>query len=744
MTEALDLIGRMAARLLTAKLDADAGDRGAARFVIQGLANDEVVAIITAIQANDALAARLDITLPRHVFEGMADVPATLLTDLAATELRHADCSREGRLMVLTDDSQQQSVAQVQKIDADALLDDVLAPSWIDEASAGLSLDEAHRSQWIAAFRALIRIDRVGLRQTAAFLSSVRSELAEGATLPHAHGHSLLTIGLPRHRRLFDDIPPQKLTWMSLWKARFESHWSRQNFMAKRDLKQIPLPRSLLREKLSPLEEILAPEIYAALDDYIQAPDGVSDNTIKLFEHDWADLAPFFDEAQKADKRRIGAETHEFYQVRSDLVTAAELDYLDEFRERRPLANPAKQIQDEEFYASHADEMREDPRLSALWERFIYGQKVECRDFLDGLVQCLRRTYQPLDAHKRVLVVRAQETGQSRFLGLNHEICTYFAGRYAGLSSAFDGLIRFEGVDAFNYPNFADAIAKDKRRNALATSKRARQLNFRVWLEGEGPLAAASRTAEIKLVWEGDLKTVGLTYPSDLGRLRENSAKTPLIECAAKQARARSRGAGPNLQDVSTLEPAGARDRGAFVPKSRPQSLTKDWKLQVQGLIDLELLSAEGGKRLLEAYATFETAYKLAIEEITYLGFVADSVAVQANAYSALLHAILDADLPALGLRPRFASRYVHRRGRAATQGPASSERVRRRVVLALDNTPAAMSASSTGRRWREALSKRLSSPSFLERQPTHFTEPGWSLFLASCVRMLAEPLGGP
>ena len=189
----------------------------------------------------------------------------------------------------------------------------------------------------------------------------------------------------------------------------------------------------------------------------------LASGTIRPFEFDWPEIQAFFEEAQRNEKDSIGEKTLAFYAQRDPaLLTAEDRVYVDDLPKRGK--KPAKDEADESFFVAHARELREEPRLAALWERFIYGQRVECTDLLDGLVQSLRRIYQPEAGRQRVLVVEGLETSSASFVLLNDEACRFFATRYRGLAIALGGVVDFRKAEAFRYPEFAGEIAGFSRR----------------------------------------------------------------------------------------------------------------------------------------------------------------------------------------------------------------------------------------------------------------------------------------
>ncbi len=635
----LELLGRVAARSMRRTLDDGAGDAGFARFLVSALSDDEVLAIVDAVRSEPNLAARIEICLPRYRFASKG-VDESLLTDLNVTVLRHEPCAREGRLMVLTDDSQRQSLSQVVRIDADTMLDQSIVDDWIEASGAAASFEESMERQLNAAFRAVIQIDRVPLRRFAQYVAAVAVETANGASPSKALGASLMALRVPRHDELFEEILPQRRHLVAQWRQRYASHWRKASYLAKRDLQQLPLSRVRLRDRLNDIRADLRDEVAEALDAYIAAPDGVSPESCRPFDFDWAELRSFFEEAARPERESLGQRTREFYAQREpELLTQDEHAYVENFARHRSV-RPERGPEDEAFFAAHGREMREeDPRLAALWERFVFGQRVECDDLVDGIVQCMRRLYEPSVAGRRRLVVEGVEAAPSSFVGLNDDVGNYFATAYRGLEGVLADVVEFRKVEAFRYPEIATQIEHYTRRTKDSTARKARQLSFRVWLQDEAD-GEGQRSVELRLVWEASLLAVGMGLPTDLARLLSNRRGTPLVRCMAgrRAGPGRGRSGDVDLRNMGTLEPTASRDRGSFVPApSRCESLAATWKEGLAWLIDAKLVTAPAGVRLRELFGDFERAYRLAVDGLQSAGWASPSIVTQAEAYGELL-----------------------------------------------------------------------------------------------------------
>lgn len=646
--DGLSLIGLVGRDVVRGAMDAARPDAGVARFVMYGLALEEMASIVLAIQSDRTLSGRIDVCLPRYAFATHPGIDPTNLTDDSTTDLRHAECDREGRLLALLDESQGQSLAQIEVIDAGALLSPERIDLWLAHGARSASLAPELVPQWRASVKALVELDRVSMRQVADYLAGVAAELRDGTPLAPALGRALPHLHLPRFDQLFDDLPTLRRTQPSQWRQRYLSHWKRDCFIYKRDQTQVPFSTTKLRDRLIGMSEALQPDVQAVLAAYVEAPPGQGAASFAPFELDWSDVRAFFEEAHRSDSKSIGKETRAFFELsRDDALTVSERLYLDELADERG-RNPVKDERDDRFYSDHAAEIRQDARLAALWDRFVFGPEVVCTDLLEGLLRCVRRLYRQGGTGRQLLVVEAVEDAPRAFLALNQDACNLFATRYRGLEAALEGLVTFKRVLAFRHDDFSGEIAA-RRRGAQSSARKARQLRFKVRMEQEGESGAS-----VRLVWQASLDAVGIGLPGDIERLRDNRARTPLVRCTAGYRRQRTRTTGGvTLANMSGLDPAAQRNRGSFVPaSSRCQSLAREWR---DGLKEAEragALEKHAATRIAKLFDTFEQSYGEALDDLASVGARASSLDAQARSYGELLDAIAaEASQPILAER---------------------------------------------------------------------------------------------
>ncbi|MBY5504095.1 hypothetical protein HFO81_00900 [Rhizobium leguminosarum] len=641
MMQDLALIGAMAVNVVRKALDIGRGEPGVVRFVMTGLSQEEIAAIVISVQEDASIRDRLDIALPRYAFEGYPGIDETNLTDDAATELRHAECDREGRLIALLDDSQNQSLAQVEPLDAAALLNKENAADWVALVLGDKAVLDDYYRHMQAALDALIQIDRVSMRQVANYLVAAAELVQNGEKLTVALGTTLPKLRLPRADILFDDIRLDHRQRPSEWSKRYQKHWKRECYIARRDQNQIPLSIAKLRERLQTESPRLSEEAVKELSKYIAAPAEDREAAFAPFLLDWSEIGPFFEETQRETGKSIGVETKAYYALFPDMVSEAEKSYLTDFATSRG-RSPEKDDIDVEFFNRHATELRGEARLYALWDKFIYGREVVCTDFQEGLVRCLQRLRPKDQVSKGVLVVEGLQHRPGDFLPLNHDACAFFATRYNGFQATFNGMIEFQKVLAFKYFEFAAEIAGRAKRQADATNKRARQLEFKVAIKGSD----GEKTGWIKLVWQAELNAAGIGLRGDLINLLQNRTKSPLVLAKAGLSRARTRGGpgGVSLENLATLAPTFSRNRGSFIPApSACQSLAKEFRNSVATMKSRDLLDQAAADKIVNAFGLFEEDYRKAIEDYLNVGAGSASLEQQARSYASLLDSIVSA-----------------------------------------------------------------------------------------------------
>ena len=650
--DALELIGRLGCERLRAFLDKDSDELGTARFVLHRLSVEEAAAIAIAVSKAADLADRVEILLPRYKMAGIAGIFEDWLTDKTTTEVRTAACAKEARLFGLFDVSQEQSLAQVEKINKDLLLDPELADKWVSEAIHGmdLALTDSMKHHWASAVKGIFQLDRLSLRDAAQYLCSARDLIGEGQTVRKALGRSLWVLRLPSFKNAFEAIAEPKLGYPSEWRRKLSSHWATQCYLVKRNKQQVPYTRQALDDAFDKIRDQLQDPLKVAIRSFIDGGDGWTEHSENLSRFDWEEVRPFFEDAGKAEAQTLGARTGKHFRLLDpDTILPADWAYIDGLAERG--ARPVKNEEDEQFYFDHPLEIQQDPPLAASWERFVFGSEAVCSDFHLGLLECVRRLLPARrEIQGRVIVeVTAEESEKIRFKLKNEAACRYFQARYSGLQTALAGHVEFRKVLAFNYGAVYAELEDNKGFRPESVAKAAMQLSFRIVLKAADD--DARHTSALRLTWIFPSESVLGGYYPDLGRIHDYHTKRqrpPLIRCqtARENRSADSTLRSLSLSDVAGFAP-GRSERGAFVPAvSKCEALAKEWDDAVNASLKKAYISEETAQVLRRQFADFEGPYTAAVESLYQGNVAAPEIPQQAVAYGELLLSVSTQVLP--------------------------------------------------------------------------------------------------
>jgi S-DNA-T family DNA segregation ATPase FtsK/SpoIIIE len=736
--DALTLIGRLGCSRLCSFLDKDSDEHGTARFVLHRLGVDEVAAIAAAVSQAVDLSPRVEIVLPRYKMAGVPGVDELWLTDMSTTEVRTAPCPKEARLFALFDVSQEQSLAQVEKINKDLLLDPELADTWVNEAVTGMDipLTDSMRHQWAAAVKGMFQLDRLSLRDAAYWLCQTRDLIREGLTVRKALGKSLWLLRLPSFANAFESIPEQKLNYPSEWRKKLASHWSNQCYLVKRNKQQVPYTRQALEDAFAKVKDVLQEPLRDAIRAFIDGDDGWTRHSEQLSRFDWEEVRTFFEGAGKVDTQTLGTRTKRHFRLLDpDTVLPADWAYIDGLIERG--SKPVKNEEDEQFYFDHRMDIQQDPPLAAIWERFIFGSEVACTDFTMGLLECIRRLLPARgEIEGRVIAeVTAEESEKIRFKLKNEAACRYFQARYAGLQAALAQHIEFRKVLAFDYGTVYSELKDGKGFRPDSTAKAAMQLSFRVVLKSVEDDARRTSVLRLSWVFSGDSVLAG--YHQDLSRLAEFKTKRgrpPLVRCQANREDANGQIAGHplSLADVSGFAP-GRSERGAFIPAvSKCQDLAKDWSEAVARCLAKHYVLEATATQLRAAFDRFTADYSSAVDAANGGDITTLPVTQQAESYGQLLYAISTGvvadEARRLLLRP------ILEVGVASVGGPTGCDPV---AVVCPWHPLRLYAAAARLRRFKGVVA------SLLEYPTPQFADGSGELYFKEVSEMLGEP-GSP
>lgn len=631
-----DLIGAAGATSIRFRLEALTPDDELARYLLDRLTGEQVAAITRALLADPETATKLMIALPRDLV-GPFGLPETVITDERTVRVRNSACNQPAMLLANTDDDQGASLGDVTLIGAKQLTEE--SGPWVDAAAAGLGLSEGQIEGWKAALKGLNSADDWTLHQIGTFVAMTRERIeTEAVPVAVALGWALPALRLPRDSGYFMGLGDKDREQPRRWRKLFEKLVSdRKPLLVKQRPNRQIIESEELRSQFDEVHEDIPAEVHAAIHAFIDTAPGWGPEAEALASFEWEgqSVLQLFS-GIKLKKTSFAQETINFFDFTlPDRLSTADQDYLTTLKTR---SLKETRDDDRDFFEAHRDDLGQDKSLRVKWERFIFGRPIECTDFLEGLLRAIERLFGQVNlvGGSRKLVIKSSRRTRNQFLDLNADVGLSFGLRYRGLKDLIGPAVEWDVPHLFAYEELLDrakARQKKYRRNE-STARGAIQLKFDI------ALSVGSERATVQLVWSGQPGVIGLELPKDIGRLlkrpfvRSNVARLPVSRKGALQA--------VSLSDVGTLQPAFGQDAGTLVPRTNAGD-------DIAKLFPKALKAARDGGRIdTAAFTAIEAAWthfaKLYGEALTALqssGYASGTLIAQADAYGALLGALL-------------------------------------------------------------------------------------------------------
>ena len=716
------LLGRVAALYLSRRLaEEPAQGGGTARFIIDLLTPAQTAAIARAILDDPTLSAQFEIHLPERFVAGFG-LPQDVLTPERATFYRNAPSDRPALLLANTGDDEEQSLRDVTSVSATDLQS--LPELWVQVASQALPLADDHRKWWIRALAALQDLRFVSLDRYADYVLRTHEEVGEsGHPIIHALGAALPALRLPRDLCYFEALPAPFRTHTSRWKPLFSAIYTKRAcYLSKQTPSGTVLGEDDLRGAYARVRESIAEVARPAVEAFVESPAGWTAESARLAEQEWENVLPLFD-GMKREKFNLGQATLEFFDEGDpDILSDADREYLKSLIKRK--SSGAGLPEDQAFYDAHRDEMRENRKLKAAWDRFILGTPRESHDFLAGLLVALEGFPWETPARRRTLTVRCDRRFKRDLRDLNVDAGMFFALRYRGLPQLFGRAVQWDLGDLLNY---ADVVRGWRDRGEplnRSEAKAALQLKFSVELEIETTAGATEPPYQSQFIWRFDPLAVSCEFAADWERLIEH----PLVYCRVGREPLSGKGRSQSLDlfNVRTLRAAYGQERGSFVAAYKPLlDLEKDWRSRLAQARGLGLLTAEGEQQIGDAFDRFAAAYRQAVTDFWTDGVSASSLGSQLREYGALLDVLCRA---AVGDRSReLLLRPILSIGTVETEGGAPA-------TIVAPWHPQRMDAMRQKARRVAKLVRQL-----VDGQEARFADP--RLFFREAVADLAHPV---
>jgi S-DNA-T family DNA segregation ATPase FtsK/SpoIIIE len=632
------LIGDVFARYLDSTNEKDS-DEGTARLMIDHLSSHQTVEIAKAVLKHSSLGTVVELKINKD-FVGESDLPSTVLTTDPATYFRNCKCSRPILLVAATGDDEEQSLKEFVRIGADELKS---SPAiWVEAASGGLAITDDHKTWWEKALAGLCDLRVVALERLAEYVVRTR-ELIEVAGLPigKALGQALPAMRFPMDSSFFDRISERTRTHKSAWNREYKRVYGKNAcFLEKRTPSQLILNEDDLRKSFDKVKSEIGERYHPTIEAFIEAPSGWNEQAAALSRCEWEDIYLLFDGLRRV-KLNLGEETRQFFdELNPDLLSELDNDYLDILVTRKKPGEPTEE--DQQFYDSHRNEIKDERKLQSQWDKFIYGRPRECTDFVIGLAASIESLFnQVTDAKKRTLLIRCDSANKRDLRDLNYHAGEYFAMRYAGLKSLLGSRVRWDVGKLFEFPTLVEEWREsNKKQDKLNTSgaKKALQLKFYLEVETEAPEGTIDKTST-QLIWFYDAGAVSSSFVADWRRL----VKNPLVHCRTGLDPISSKGIyqAVSLSDVQTFQPSYDRTKGSFVAAyKKNHDIAIEWQQNLETALKDGFVPESVAADLKAKFDQFASDYSEATEHFTDVGVTSESLTKQLKSYSTLLSTI--------------------------------------------------------------------------------------------------------
>nr|WP_321526611.1 FtsK/SpoIIIE domain-containing protein [uncultured Cohaesibacter sp.] len=637
-----ELIGKVACSILKEELSDHTAEAGTARFLLDGLSIAQTVAVTRAVLADLFLTERVEIKLPKALFEGQA-LPDDILTERNATFYRSADCDKLAFLITNATSEEGQaedmSLHEVTPVGSAQLMERL--PAWVSVASAGLALTDDARLYWEKSLAGLVQVGSTALERFARYVVSTREAVIdEGYPIVEALGYALPALQLPRDPAAFAGIKDRSRRHPSAWRREFVGlRRKRQPYLLKQNPNQIVISEVELRDAYQKARDVIPVLVHPVVELFIESRPGWNSSSEALANCQWEHVKPLF-EGLAREKANLGQDTQRFYsEGPPDLLSEDDEEYLELLVKRKTTSAPEEE--DIAFYERHRDEIREDRKLKSSWDKFIFGRPLETDEFLSGLalmMETLNARSNP--GVRRHLTIRCDSVTKRDLRNLNTEAGLFFSLRYAGLQKLLGSGVTFEFGALMGYPAVLQSWRESKDKSAVnrSVAKAALQLRFQLELETTD-FDGGTSTASAQLIWKYRPDVISSQLPDDWERLSQHPFVA--LRCGREPGTSGRRPGSIDLSDVRTLVPGYDRDRGSLVPTyRRERDLRLKWKANLKTADEQDLVSEDAAAQLKASFETFSKRYEEAIIDFRQEGAPNSACREQASAYADLLDAV--------------------------------------------------------------------------------------------------------
>jgi DNA segregation ATPase FtsK/SpoIIIE, S-DNA-T family len=644
MMQPIELIGQVAADFLKRSIQTDENSEGVARFLLNRLTAQQVAIICRTILQDSELSPLIKIQVPRDLV-GSHNLPDEILTDERTVHLRHSSCDRPALLLANISDDQAQSLNDIASVGAQELKGQI--ECWIDLAAKDLAIPIEQIEYWSKALNGLQKVGTPSLENFAEYIVQTRLRiLNESIPVVDALGWALPALRLPCDSGYFRAIPETQWGQTQRWEKLFQQAFAKRACLL---LKQTPSRKPIdvqdLQTAFDKVKEDIPAHAHLTIQSFIASSTGWTGEAESLAQFEWEseNINTLFSGLQ-AQKTDIASLTLDFFNDEyPDSLTESESQYINALKKR----NKREALdEDREFYDAHRQELESDRKLKAKWDKFVYGQPVECTDFLIGLLQAFERLFdqaETVDSVKSLKITTQKGAAKSKWLELNADVGRYFCTRYRGIERLTAPHIEWETHWLFKYETLLEETQKKQKvkyRENTSAAKTATEIKFYVEMRD----STQALVAKTQLVWRCNPNAIGMELGSDFERLLKDSP-FQLSQVSRELVSKKGRLQGIDLSEVGTLMAAYRQDRGSLVSKyDRKSDLDKTLPTKLKQAVLDSRLSKEAADAIATAWKAFTDRYRAAITSFTSAegqGIANPELLYQCEAYETLLKTVL-------------------------------------------------------------------------------------------------------
>lgn len=656
------IIGRVGADILEKRVSSSGqpGDSGAL-FRLDKLSSSQIAAVARAILANPDLLARVDLMIPEALVDGQG-LPSEVLISHNAGYVRNN--ATTAKAAILTANGNEHNLADtlghVMAIGAKEMRAD--PEPWVEATlhAGGLSPVPDDRLVFHAALSGLLASSELSLVQLGEFCAEIVEAVStRGLAIRNALGFALPRAGLPRDSAHFANSKSFGSLRKPWQKAFAKLYTQRAPLLKKLRQNGQPLDPEELNERIVANAAEIAEAARLALDAFAAAPAGDQEAVSSLAQFEWeADGVYLAFDKPREKQFGLADATVRFFDHDCDQENSLGQEgrkLLEDLKSRERRSDFTED--DEEFFVKHRRLLEQDAKLSARWEKALYGKPIECNDFFDGFARVVNSLHAGLrdaegDRILRFTVAKGRKEWRERF---NYDAGSYFSAMYRGLKELMGSKAEWK-VERLGNASLPDPLfdfeaffAKEKElrndkknrvRPSSSLSRMALQIKFDVALI-QVSKDKETILAKTQLLWSYRPTSIGLSMVADMRRLLEKGA----VGCTEVPRRLVSKKGGVqnvSLLDTGTLEATYSTDAGSLVPAANKlRSLRADIKSRIKDLAEGGYLSASQRNEVKEAWDKFEEDYIKAMEDFVAIGLHGEAVMRQAESFGALMSTLL-------------------------------------------------------------------------------------------------------